>query len=127
MRGARGIRILAGIESIAAAPARRRWRAWRFLDDWRWGSNLLVVPRLWLPIGRIRLRRYRGDVGLDGGGLTAGSGLRASLKHPQAIFELAVTVLQLFILAGELPQLILKLLNPHFRIDVVGLRVRLRR
>jgi len=30
--------------------------------------------------------------------------------------------LQLLILASELPQLILELLNPHFRVDILGLR-----
>ena len=52
--------------------------------------------------------------------------VRAALKQPQALFELPVAVLQLFILAGELPQLILKLLNPHFRVGIVGLRESLR-
>ncbi len=67
-----------------------------------------------------------GDVGLADGGLTPGRGLGAALKQPQALFELPVAVLQLFILAGELPQLILKLLNPHFRVGIVGLRESLR-
>jgi hypothetical protein len=61
---------------------------------------------------------------LGDGGLTAGGGWRAALKRPQAVFELPVAVLQLLILAGELPQLILKLLNSHFRI--IGLRRYLR-
>ena len=59
--------------------------------------------------------------------MTAGSGLRAALKQPQAIFELPIAILQLLILAGELPQLILKLLNPHFRVDPIGLCEGLRR
>jgi hypothetical protein len=54
--------------------------------------------------------------------LTAGYGLRAALKQPQTLFELPVAVLQLLILASELPQLILELLNPHFRVDILGLR-----
>jgi hypothetical protein len=62
------------------------------------------------------------DVGLDYGGLSARSALHAPLKHPQALFELPVAVLQLLILAGELPQLILKPLNSHFRVGVIGLR-----
>ncbi len=61
-------------------------------------------------------------IGLGNGGLTAGGGLRAALKHPQALFELPVAVLQLLVLAGELPQLVLKLLDAHFRIGIVGLR-----
>jgi hypothetical protein len=96
-----------------------------FPDDWRRSGNLLVITRLGrgLPIGRIRLhRRRRRDVGLGDGGLAAGSGLHAALKQPQAIFELPVAILQLLILAGELPQLILKLLNPHFRVGTIGLR-----
>ena len=55
-------------------------------------------------------------------GLTDGGARRAALERPQAIFELPVAVLQLLILAGELPQLILELLNSHFRVDVIGLR-----
>ena len=51
----------------------------------------------------------------------AGSGLCAALKRPQALLELPVPVLQFLVLAGELPQLILELLNAHFRIDI-GLR-----
>jgi hypothetical protein len=122
---------LAGIKGIATAPAlgrsgrHSRW----FLDDRGRGGNLLVITRLglWLPKRRIGLhRRSRRDVGLAEHGLTAGSGLRAALKQPQAIFELPVAILQLLILAGELPQLILKLLNPHFRV-AVGLREGLRR
>ncbi|HKB82643.1 MAG TPA: hypothetical protein VKD04_05485, partial [Burkholderiales bacterium] len=62
---------------------------------------------------------------LGSGGLT-GHGLRAALKQSQALFELPVAVLQFLILAGELPQLILKLLNPHFRIGILGLGERLR-
>ena len=79
----------------------------------------------------------RGDAGLSGIGLhitrllriarldhrlRPGSGLRAALKRLQSFFELLVAVLQLLVLAGELPQLILKLLNAHFRVDGIGLR-----
>ncbi len=124
-------RTLAGIEGIAPAPALRRrnalWRSRWFHDDRRLSGALRVIPRLgrWLPIGRVRLhRRSRGDVGLGDSGLTAGGGWRATLQRPQAIFELPVAVLQLLVLAGELPQLILKLLNSHFR--VIGLRRYLR-
>jgi hypothetical protein len=101
----------------------------RVLDDGRRSGNLLVVTRLNLrrPVRRIRLDRGNcGNVGLGDGGLSAGRGLRAALKRPQALFELPVAVLQLLILAGELPQLILKLLDPHFRVGILGLRERLR-
>jgi hypothetical protein len=94
----------------------------RLLNDRRRSGNLLVVTRLWLPIGRTRLhRRCRSDAGLGNRGLTAGGALRAALKHSQAIFQLPVAVLQLLVLAGELPQLILKLLDPHFGIAIIGL------
>ena len=123
LRRPRGIRVLAGIEGIATAPASGR-HSLRFLHDRRRRGNLLIITRLdlWLSKGRIRLhRRSRRDVGLGDRGLTAGSYLRAALKQPQAIFELPVAILQLLILAGELPQLILKLLNPHFRVETFGL------
>src|SRR3954452_13145623 len=46
---------------------------------------------------------------------------------PETLLELPVAVLQLLVLAGELPQLVLKLLDADFRIDVVALlRERLR-
>jgi len=41
----------------------------------------------------------------------------------QAFLELSVAVLQLLVLAGQLPQLIFKPLDPHIRIGVVGLRL----
>jgi hypothetical protein len=63
------------------------------------------------------LRRDRRDVGLGGGRLARWP--RTEL--PEAVFELPVAVLQLLILTGELPQLVLKLLDADFRIDVVGL------
>jgi len=127
LRHPRSIRVLAGIEGVATAPAlgRAGRRCLRVLDDRRRSSNLLVITRLGLrrPIHRIRLDRgSRSDVGLADSRLTAGRGLRAALKQPQALFELPVSVLQLLILAGELPQLILELLNPHFRINILGLR-----
>ena len=122
LRHPRSIRVLTGIEGIATAAALGRTGrpGLRLLDDRRGSGNLLVIARLSLrrPIRRICLDRGNcGDVGL-GGGLTAGRGLRAALKQPQALFELPVAVLQLLILAGELPQLVLKLLNPHFRVDI---------
>ena len=130
-RRAGGIRILVGIEGIATAPAWRRRHACRLLDDRRRSGDLRLIAGLGrrLPIGRIRLRRrQRGDIGLgDGGRRSAGSALGAALKQPQALFELPVAILQFLVLAGELPQLILELLNPHLRIDIVGLRQRRRR
>jgi hypothetical protein len=52
--------------------------------------------------------------------------LRTALKHPQALFELPVAILQFLVLPGELPQLIFELLDPRLRIDIVGLRERRR-
>ena len=49
------------------------------------------------------------------------------LSAPQALFKLPVAVLQFLVLTGELPQLVLQLLNAHLRIDVDGLRRRLHR
>ena len=70
-RGAGGIRILAGIEGIAAAPALRLRRSRRLLDDRRGCGDLLVVTRL--PVGLIRLRRRRSDIGLHAGGCPPGA------------------------------------------------------
>ena len=89
-----------------------------------------IVPRLCLrlPSRRIRLhRRHRRDIGLTGHRRACRCGLGAALQQLQAILELAVAVFQLLVLAGELPQPILELLNAHLRIDIVGLRERLRR
>ena len=73
-RRAGSIRILVGIEGIAAAAARRAARP-RLLDDRRGSRDLLAISGLdrWLPIGRTGLRRrHRGDVGLAGRSLPAG-------------------------------------------------------
>ena len=132
-RCARSIRILGGIESIAttadlACPGR--------LPNDRCGRrDLLVVARLelWLAEGWIGLHRRRrrdtrlgdiglGDIGLGDRRLTGGGALRASLKQPQALFQLAIAVLQFLILPGELAQLILQLLDSHFWVSSVGLR-----
>jgi hypothetical protein len=76
-----------------------------------------------LPKRRCRLHRgSRRDPRLDDGWLACGSAWRAALKRPQALLELPVAVLQFLVLAGELPQMILKLLDSHFRVDVTGLR-----
>jgi hypothetical protein len=50
--------------------------------------------------------------------------LGRALKHPQAFFQLPVAILQFLVLPGELPQLVFELLDPHLRIDIVGLRQR---
>ncbi len=44
---------------------------------------------------------------------------RAELAQP--LFELAVAVLQFLVLAGQLPELLLEPLDPHFRVAVIGL------
>ena len=91
------------------------------LNDRRRRGDLRLIAHL-RPERRIGLhRRHRGGI-RQGGGLAAGSGLRAPLKRPQAFFELAVTVLQFLVLPGELPELIFKLLNPDLRVDILGLR-----
>jgi hypothetical protein len=63
---------------------------------------------------------HRGHIGLNAG-LDARGRLSPTLKQPQAFFELAISVLQLLILSGELPQLIFQLLDADFRVDVLGL------
>jgi hypothetical protein len=50
--------------------------------------------------------------------------LCATLKLPQPVLKHAVAVLQFFVLARKLPQLVFQLLDPHFRVDIVGLRKR---
>ena len=125
-RRAGRIRILVGIEGIATAPARRRRHACRLLDDRRRGRDLLAIARLgrWLPVGRAGLRRsalWRCWAGRRGG--RRGRPARRP-EAPQALLELPVAILQFLILAGELPQLILELLNAHLRIVVIGLRQR---
>ncbi|MEY9293649.1 hypothetical protein ABH979_006723 [Bradyrhizobium ottawaense] len=46
----------------------------------------------------------------------------AALERPQPLFELAVAVLQLFVLASELAQLVLQPLDPHLGIGIIRLR-----
>ena len=55
-------------------------------------------------------------------GLAAGRDRRAA-ELAQPLFELAVSVLQFLVLAGELPQLVLEPLDPHFRVAIIGLRL----
>ncbi len=134
LRCARRIGVLGWVEGIAAAPARlgrdRRLRG--FLDDRRGSGDLrLFIARLRLPIGRLsllsrtigRIGRLRGRSGrILRDRRRSGHGLRAALKLPQPLFELAVAVLQFLVLARQLPQLIFQPLDTHFRIGVIGLR-----
>ena len=41
---------------------------------------------------------------------------------PQPLLKLAVAILQLLVLAGQLPQLVFKPLDPHLEVGIVGLR-----
>jgi hypothetical protein len=79
------------------------------------GLRLAVIGGclLWRRSRDVRLRR-------------AGSRLGTALQLTQALFELAIAILQLLVLAGELPQLVFQPLNAHFRIRVIRLRQRLR-
>jgi len=47
--------------------------------------------------------------------------LRAALQRPQPLLELPVAVLQFLVLAGELAQPILELLDSQLRIGIIGL------
>jgi hypothetical protein len=85
---------------------------------------LLSALRLHWPNSRGLRRR---DRRLHGDWLATGGSLRTALEQAQALFELPIAKLQFFVLAGELPDLILQLLNPDLRVDLVGLRQRLRR
>ena len=123
-RRAGRVRILAGIEGIAAAAALPRHPAApaRSAPAPQSADHSPAGPAA-ARIGRIeRHRRRRGHARLGDRGLTAGAAWRAALKRSQAILELPVAVLQFLVLAGQLPQLVLKLLDAHFRIDVIGLR-----
>ncbi len=126
-RRAGSIRILIGIERIATAAALRRRRCPLLLHDRAWSCDLRIVARLLglrLPIGRIGINRGQcWHARLSGdNSLTAGCVGRRTLQPLQAILELPVAVFQFLILTGEPPQLIFQLLDPHFRIAVIGLR-----
>ena len=54
-------------------------------------------------------------------GLAAGR-VRRGAELPHSLFELAVAVLQLLVLTGQLPQLAFQPLDPHFLVGIVGLR-----
>ncbi len=128
-RRARRVRILAGVEGIATAAAGRRWRAalrW-LLDDRRLAAAICGCDNLGWPCGcRIgwRLRRRQAPrrrwAGLPAAGRPARL-RRAALKRPQPLLELPVAVLQFLVLAGELPQPVLELLDSHFQIGIIGL------
>jgi hypothetical protein len=79
---------------------------------------------LGLPDGRAGLnrRRYRGYAGLGHRWLACGASGRAAAELSQPLLELAVAILQLLILAGQLPQLVLEPLDPHLEVGIVGLR-----
>jgi hypothetical protein len=49
-----------------------------------------------------------------------------ALQRPQTLFKLPVAELQFLVLPGQLPDLIFQLLDPDLRIEIVGLRQRLR-
>ena len=129
---------MAGIEGVATTPALALRSFLRRLNDRSRCCNLLLIIRGLLAAGlatrRIRLSSRRGcddglgysrlgnDALLGDGRLPGGRRLCTALEHPQTLFELPVAVLQFLVLARELPELILKLLNTHFRIGIVGLR-----
>ena len=69
------------------------------------------------------MRRCSGHVGLRGLATRRG---RRGAKLTQPILELAVTVLQFLVLAGQLPELAFQPLDPHLHITVVRLRLALR-
>jgi len=81
----------------------------------------LAVPRLRRRVSlRLLRRRHRRDIGLARRRLSALSGWLAA-KLAQPLLELAVAILQLLVLAGQLPQLVFEPLDPHFGIGIVGL------
>src|SRR5262249_18527834 len=134
-RGARSIRILVWIEGIATTPGAGCSRGRRFLHDRRRRCDLRLIGRLLLAIDRRSLRRrYRRDIppgrhrscslnfSLDCS--WDGCGLRAAFELPDAVLELAVAILQLFVLAGELAELIFQPLDSHLRIGIIRLRER---
>jgi hypothetical protein len=89
-------------------------------------TTLSLLRRL--VIVRRDLHRRRGRDAWLGGGGGAGPWLcRTALQLAEPLFKLAIAVLQFFVLAGELAQLVFELLDAHFRIAVIGLRPRLRR
>lgn len=147
---ARRIRVLSGIEGIVAASAARN--LWRLDDRCRCCDLRLPIGRLALDISRRSLRlsvsrlhlrlsvsrarrllavsrsglrgRRRSSAGL--GGSDRGTGRHTPLSLLEPLLEQAVLVLQFLVLAGKLPELVLKLLDPHLRI-VRTIRLSLRK
>ena len=128
-RRSRGVGILVGVKGVATPAARRRY-ARGLLNDGRGSGDLRLIAsrRLLIDDGRRLYWRQRGRIRQGNTGLARKRSLRTrlgtALKHPQTLFQLPVTVLQLLVLPGELPQLVFELLDPGLRIDIVGLRER---
>ena len=133
--------ILAGIKGVAPASAGRGRRR-GLLHDRRGSCDLRLIAPLRLAIAWLRLaiarlslrrsirciglrRRIGGNAGLGDRRLAASYGRRAA-ELPQALFQLTVAVLQLLVLAGQLPQLVLQPLDPHLHIRIIGLGESLR-
>ena len=112
-RGDLRLLVIAGLRLRIALLARSLLRI---------GLLLRIALLRWAGLNRGWNRSY---AGLRNAGLAAGC-LRRGAELAQPLFELTVAVLQFLVLAGELPQLVLKLLNSHFRVDIVGLREGLR-
>src|SRR5437016_921728 len=68
-----------------------------------------------------RLRRGRGGYARLGNRRQAGGRRGCAADLPQALLELPVAVLQFLVLPGELPELVLKPLDPKFQVAIVGL------
>ena len=85
-------------------------------------AALLRIARLRLPGGRRLLRRrHRGDAGLGSRRRRrAGRSSGAAAELAQAFLELPVAVLQLLILAGHLPELVLQPLDTQLKVRVLG-------
>ena len=131
-RRAGGVRVRVGVEGIATAAAGGRCCR-LLLNDRRGGCDLRLLVSglslrlaLSLPCGRTGLlhrRRNCSDAGLRHRWLARRtcSG-RAAAELPQPLLELAVAILQLLVLAGQLPQLVFEPLDPHLEIGIIGLR-----
>jgi hypothetical protein len=143
-----GVRILRGIEGIAAAAVTHSGRR-RFLHDRRGGCDLrlliaalllrirllrrrllitflgLLVSAL-LRIGRLPVagiglrRRHRGDARLSCRRRRARCCGRRGTELAQPVLELAVAVLQFLVLAGDLAKLVLQPLDAHLEVDILG-------
>ena len=137
-RRAGRVRVLAGIEGIAAAARRGRGAGW-LLDDRRGRRDLLLLVAGCCADSRLGPAGPAAARADAGAGRTAAGGTAATLgwagrapaarrpELPQPLFELAVAVLQFLVLAGELSQLVFKPLDAHFGVGIIGLRRCLRR